>query len=629
MFAALQLSPISRNLAYSQLTTLLKGRLSEGFVPNMWMPNWISFDRSGPPMSAFALRALYDAHGDSWLVDLLYADCRAWIDWFWRRRRLAPLGMVALGSDAGAMASKYNAPSLRMAMLESGMDNSPMYDEASFDNASSSRLMRLYDVGMSSIVVAEMRHLAALARSPALGGAPSASKATGGGGGGGGGASERWRAEADELERRAAELTVLVQRHLWNEPLGIFTNLHAEPPPVGRLSGRVSPTSFYPMAARIATDRQATRMIREWLANPQRFCIDIGGVSEGERHSACHWGLPSIAHDDLAYRDQDYWRGLVWSPTALLVYVGLRNYDHLPLARTARAALVRQMRGMVLTQWRRHRHVCENYSPWHNASNCTGDRFHQWGALGSYLSLVEDGHVALPTLSPLETVRAQTEAEEQRERVRVRGGGGVASARGVAATGGSATRMNAEPASMSHEAAAALPSIRPAAVVPVAALRSAWGDWRGERSPGWWSWREYSWWPRARRHALAPLGQDSSPWGAWWWRGSGWWGWRWSWLRSKRSASDHSGGGVRDGSGGDARAPSGPSKAAPLSAVDRRAGYAQAAEAQARLEKEMEARLETWLNLVLRHLLGAFGSHGIEELDLDDRGAEAAEAGEL
>ena len=35
-------------------------------------------------------------------------------------------GLLALGSDAGAMGSKYNAPSLRMAKLESGMDNSPM-----------------------------------------------------------------------------------------------------------------------------------------------------------------------------------------------------------------------------------------------------------------------------------------------------------------------------------------------------------------------------------------------------------------------------------------------------------------------------------------------------------------------
>jgi hypothetical protein len=63
--------------AYSQLTTLLKGRLSEGFVPNMWMPNWISFDRSGPPLTALVLRALYVRYREAWLVHLLYDECAA------------------------------------------------------------------------------------------------------------------------------------------------------------------------------------------------------------------------------------------------------------------------------------------------------------------------------------------------------------------------------------------------------------------------------------------------------------------------------------------------------------------------------------------------------------------------
>ena len=47
----------------------------------MWMPNWISFDRSGPPLAAMALRLLYGRYGDAWLVHLLYDDCVAWIDW--------------------------------------------------------------------------------------------------------------------------------------------------------------------------------------------------------------------------------------------------------------------------------------------------------------------------------------------------------------------------------------------------------------------------------------------------------------------------------------------------------------------------------------------------------------------
>ena len=51
---------------------------------------------------------------------------------------------------------------------------------------------------------------------------------------------------------------------------------------------------------------------------------------------------------------------------------------------------------MLLAIWRRHRHVCENYSPMREAQNCTGDRFHQWGALSGIISLVEAGHLRLP-----------------------------------------------------------------------------------------------------------------------------------------------------------------------------------------------------------------------------------------
>ena len=323
-FAALQLGALgARSLAYSNLITLLKG-LSEGFVPNMWMPNWISFDRSGPPVVSTVLRYLYAKFGDSWLVELLWDDAYTWLDWFWRRRRLAPLGLIALGSDPGALASRFNSPSLRMAKLESGMDNSPMYDNATFDDggaapgpssASSApasaapasaapasapsrratRLMQLYDVGMSSLVAAEMRHLAALGREALP-------------------ASRLGGTACDLLESRAAELSAAVQAHLWNDELGAFTNRHAN----GSMSARVSPTSFYPLLASIATDRQAHRLAVEWLTSSRRFCVDAGTQPPGTqpeeqqaRSDEYFWGLPSISYDDPSYREQDYWRGLV------------------------------------------------------------------------------------------------------------------------------------------------------------------------------------------------------------------------------------------------------------------------------------------------------------------------------
>ena len=130
-------------------------------------------------------------------------------------------------------------------------------DNATFDSGPS-KLMQLYDVGMSSLVAAEMRHLAVLAASPALSVGSEASP------------SSR-AAEARELQERATQLSELVQSQLWNEELGAFTNRYAN----GSMSHRVSPTSFYPLLASISTDAQAERMAVEWLGDPRRFCVDV------------------------------------------------------------------------------------------------------------------------------------------------------------------------------------------------------------------------------------------------------------------------------------------------------------------------------------------------------------------
>ena len=75
-----------------------------------------------------------------------------------------------------------------------------------------------------------------------------------------------------------------------------------------------------------------------------------------------------------------------------LTYWSLQEYDHVPVVRTARRALVRQMRGLGLSQWRAHRHVCENFGPHKDTADCTGDRFYHWGGLAGFIGLVEAGY---------------------------------------------------------------------------------------------------------------------------------------------------------------------------------------------------------------------------------------------
>lgn len=85
-------------------------------------------------------------------------------------------------------------------------------------------------------------------------------------------------------------------------------------------------------------------MMAEHFYNPVEFWGD--------------WIMSSIARNDPAYPDQDYWRGRIWAPMNFLVYLALRRY-HLP---QARADLVKKTTALLLQEWRAEGHVHENYN---------------------------------------------------------------------------------------------------------------------------------------------------------------------------------------------------------------------------------------------------------------------------
>ena len=176
--------------------------------------------------------------------------------------------------------------------------------------------------------------------------------------------------------------------HLWDDVSGAFVNRF----PNGTFNRRVSPTSFYPMLAGAATTEQAAALMGGWLLNSSRFCVSPTGDFAGNRDS-CWWGLPSISADDAAFPALGYWRGFVWGPMALLTYWGLAHpaYATLPPVARARAALCAQMGALFLRQWRLNRHVCENFSPKRNATECTGMHYYHWGGLAGFIGLLDAG----------------------------------------------------------------------------------------------------------------------------------------------------------------------------------------------------------------------------------------------
>jgi len=240
----------------------------------------------------------------------------------------------------------------------------PFYDVGS-------HLMQMWDVGASSAFVQEAEALAALAA--VLGRSD----------------------DSQTMSKSASAMRSRIAAWLWDESQGVFVNRFRN----GTFSRRVSPTSFYALMAGAATDAQAERMVKEWLLSPNGFCVSSSGNFSGN-DDGCWWGLPSIAASDPAYALLGYWRGYQWGPMAQFVYWGLQRYAHIPIVEAARAAMVEQLRLLMLSQWRIHRHICENYDPRRNATECSGTQFYHWGALNGLLSLIDAGH-AYPTRAAL------------------------------------------------------------------------------------------------------------------------------------------------------------------------------------------------------------------------------------
>ena len=115
------------------------------------------------------------------------------------------------------------------------------------------------------------------------------------------------------LQARGQSMADKIAKHLWDESLGIFVNRFSADH-TGEFYEHVSPTSFYALQAKAATDEQAAAMATGWMLNKTRFCVAPGGDHAG-LDDTCYWGLPSIEASDPAYPNLGYWRGYIWGPS--------------------------------------------------------------------------------------------------------------------------------------------------------------------------------------------------------------------------------------------------------------------------------------------------------------------------
>jgi putative isomerase len=353
-FGAYMVSLTSKELAYANAVEITKHITPEGFIPNYVGGYGLgSHDRSQPPVGSRIFRELYKRFGETWILEFVFDELLTWNRWWHKKRNTN--GFLCWGSDPLPEPNNGDCNNWQAAAYETGLDNSPMYDDVPFNNES--HKMELADVGLMGMYIMDCNTLADIALVI--------------------GKNE----EAKELQLRAIDYREAL-KSLWSEKDGIFLNKRTD---TGAFSKRLSPTLFYALLGKVASDIEARRMVDEHLLNPNEFF--------GE------WMLPSIAKNDPAYNEQGYWRGRIWAPMNFLVYLSLKEY---PFS-DAIQLVVKKSLDLLMHTWQKNKMVHENYNGiTGNGRNDDerinlSDSYYHWGALLGFMSLIEHGFVPDPT----------------------------------------------------------------------------------------------------------------------------------------------------------------------------------------------------------------------------------------
>jgi hypothetical protein len=323
--------------------------------PNGNIPNWRSRyggtpDRSQPPVGSYAVLKLFGKLGDLDLLKFAYPYLKKWHS-FWKaakpngqpRRDGNSDGLLEWGSDAELVPVvvppwEQKASGKSRAMWESGQDDLPNWEEASFSEGTGTLAMNCLDLNclyaLDAYCLSQMANILNI--------------------------PEDYTSYLEEYQR----MKELINSKLWNEREGFYFDRHWN----GRFSTRKAASNFYPLLARIPDQRKALLAIKH-LLNPKEF-----------------WGdyiLPSISRDDPLYKDQQYWRGTIWPPTNYLVYQGLKAYGFDAVA----SEFAKKSSDLFLRSWKNFQLCPENFDS--RTGEAGGQRYQSWGPLFALIGLEE------------------------------------------------------------------------------------------------------------------------------------------------------------------------------------------------------------------------------------------------
>ncbi len=337
--------------AFSNLFAITNDITDEGFVPNYSaaLSNAKSYDRSQPPIGSMMAKLVYDKYPEKWVLEEVYENLLSWNRW-WPKAR-DNQGFLSWGSNPHPDIPESNT--LKAAKCESGMENSPLFDNIRCNKQT--HTMDLASVDLMSLYIADCKHLAEIAT-----------------------ILEK-EEDSKELLQRAEKYSIKLSE-LWDEEMGIYRDLDLT---TKFFSNHLAPTNFYPLLTEVPSQDQAERMIKEHFMNPEEFFGEFRLLLVAE------FMMPSIARNSPEFIDNVSWRGRIWAQMNFLVYLGLKNYNLSDAAKI----LADKSNELFLAEWRDHNRVFENY----NATTGEGgdvdniENFYTPGGLLGLMKLMEEG----------------------------------------------------------------------------------------------------------------------------------------------------------------------------------------------------------------------------------------------
>ncbi|MGE3876579.1 MAG: amylo-alpha-1,6-glucosidase [Parvibaculaceae bacterium] len=332
--------------ARENLAMLLSAATPQGNLPCIMTGNDAWVDRTQTPIISFIVWQIYLRTGNRLFIDMAYDILARNNEWIRTVRDGNGNGMLEFGSsDVGR--GLYEGTKLA-AKDESFMDNSPVHDEARWNEES--RTLDCEDVGLNSLVCLDCEMLAKMAG--ALGHV----------------------ADARKHDAIAAKMRRKIGKHFWDDKRKIFANRLWS----GDFVRSVAPTSFYPLLCGAASKEQQKHLLKH-LEDAKKF----GGT----------FGLPSVSRDDPALADNVYWRGRIWPILNWLTWNGLERAGEFAAA----DRLAEKGWRLFLGSWEERRLSPENYHPetGEGLDQPDTDPFYSWSALLPFIA-----HARVMTFSP-------------------------------------------------------------------------------------------------------------------------------------------------------------------------------------------------------------------------------------